>query len=89
MLEFLVIFLFVSLIVYFVVSLLIILRYRKMKKLNAYLMNRYLILNRKSYVLDRCLSLYNLDKVELNEVNKSFFSLYKDLLDIDSYLNKE
>lgn len=89
LLEVLSLILFVCLIVYFVVTIILITKYKSMKKLSRYLIQKYNILNRKSFVLDRSLSLFNLNRVSINEVNESFISLYKDVTDIDTYLNSE
>ena len=83
MLDYIILILFIALIVYFVVSFIVIKKYREMKKIKKYLMSKYSIINRKAFVVDRFMSLYSQDKVAIGDVYDSFISLYKDVSDIE------
>lgn len=89
MLDIIILILFICLIVYFVISFIVIKKYRDMKKMSRYLLSKYSVINRKAFVVDRCLSLHSVNKVTINEVYESFVSLYKDVADIEQQLQND
>ena len=87
MLEVFSLILFSCLIIYFVVTIIVIAKFKRYKKINKFLMFKYSMLSKKSFLVDRNLSLYSMNKLSINEVYDSFVSLYKEVTDIDSTLN--